>query len=263
MGTKISLKQLSDEILEKLNNGSGGNASLLREIVSNITVGAANSGTVFPEGQSLTDFAETILKREIAPIFTFSASNSGLKEKGTIINNSTLTMTITKQGTFKFEHVEFYKDNTLLDTQEIVDGTLSYTYNYNNQISTNTSFKAVIYYNNGTSQVTSNIIQFIFVNASYFGAVSDLNVTEGDIIGLNKSIKNTKTATYSNINMLDGRLCYAYPSSFGNLTSIKDGNNFEYINSYTKTVQTVNNENYNVYVLTDSVSVNNFKQIFS
>ena len=55
-----------------------------------------------------------------------------------------------------------------------------------------------------------------------------------------------------------------YPSSFGKLTSIKDANNFEYINSYTLLEITYNDVAYNVYVLTDAVTVEGgFKQAFS
>ena len=55
-----------------------------------------------------------------------------------------------------------------------------------------------------------------------------------------------------------------YPASFGVLSSIKDANNFEYINSYTYKTIEYDGVTYNVYVLTDAVTVEGaFKQTFS
>ena len=54
-----------------------------------------------------------------------------------------------------------------------------------------------------------------------------------------------------------------YPKSFGALTSIKDANNFDYINSYTRSEMTYNDVDYYVYILTDPVTITGFKQAFS
>ena len=54
-----------------------------------------------------------------------------------------------------------------------------------------------------------------------------------------------------------------YPQSFGALTSIKDSNNFEYINSYTRSEMVYNEVDYYVYILTDPVTITGFKQIFN
>jgi hypothetical protein len=64
--------------------------------------------------------------------------------------------------------------------------------------------------------------------------------------------------------MTNQRVVYMYPKSFGNLTSIKDVNNFDYINSYTLLTITFEEIVYNVYVLTDITSMEvGFKQVFS
>ena len=54
-----------------------------------------------------------------------------------------------------------------------------------------------------------------------------------------------------------------YPQSFGALTSIKDSNNFEYINSYTQSTISYNNVDYYIYILTDPVEIDEFKQTFN
>ena len=80
---------------------------------------------------------------------------------------------------------------------------------------------------------------------------------------LTKIVKNTKAYDWNNVTLNDEHYCYAYPASLGNLTSIKDANNFEYINSYTKsTVAFANGANYNVYVLTDPVTITGAKQSY-
>ena len=91
------------------------------------------------------------------------------------------------------------------------------------------------------------------IAASYYG------VGTADI----KVLKNSKAFTWDNINCYDDVLVYKYPKSFGKLTSIKDANNFEYINSYTYTEEDINNIIYSVYTLTDAMTVENAKQIYS
>lgn len=52
MTTKIAIKQLSQEVIDLIN--AGGRGTLLRDIISNVAVGAAPVGTKFPQGQDLT-----------------------------------------------------------------------------------------------------------------------------------------------------------------------------------------------------------------
>ena len=54
-----------------------------------------------------------------------------------------------------------------------------------------------------------------------------------------------------------------YPSSYGELSSIKDANNFEYINSYSKSISAYNGVEYFIYILIDPVTITEFKQVFS
>jgi hypothetical protein len=78
-----------------------------------------------------------------------------------------------------------------------------------------------------------------------------------------KILNPNKRYTFEHINMTSARFAYAYPSSYGEITSIKDANNFEYIQSYTKTVMENDGVEYLVYILTDPVTITDFKQIFS
>lgn len=245
--------------------GSGGDAKLTENITSNVLVGAAPANTLFKKDTTFTEFAKKILLKEIAPTITFNATNSGLKEVGTSVSGSKLTTNITSLGTGTVTSIEFYEGSNLLDTQSYVAGTNSYSFNYTNTITTNTTFKTIVYYTkaDGTNSTINQTKSITFVYASYYGTVSTLTPVESDIKSLNKSIKNTKAFTWNNITVTDERFCYAYPKSFGALTSIKDANNFEYIGSYTKSTIQIDSVDYYLYVLTDPTTGSGFKQIYN
>ena len=243
-------------------NASGGDAEITENITTNIEVGGVPSGATIAEGTTLTELAKRMFVKETAPTTTFAASGSGVKEVGTSVT-PTLTLNITSTGTGTPQSIEFYSGSTLLDTQAYVSGTNSYTFTMD-AISDTTTVKGVLNYKksdntNGTVEKTAT---YTFVMASYYGAVATAPTDKAGITALTKAVKNAKgyTATF---NLSNQRSCYCYPASMGNLTSIKDANNFEYLSSYTKTTVAVDGVDYNVYTLTDSVTASGFKQIYA
>ena len=80
--------------------------------------------------------------------------------------------------------------------------------------------------------------------------------------GVSHLVLTSKNYT-STIDLVDGCTCFIYPKYFGKLTTIKDANNFEYINSYTLTERNLDGVDYYIYALTDPVTITNFKQSFS
>ena len=239
--------------------GGTGDSSLTADVTSNLAVGAIPSGTTLPEGTTFTEFAQKLLITEIAPTTTFTASGSGVKEIGTSVT-PTLTLTITNKGTGTPTAIKFYSGSTLLDAQNYVEGTNTYTHTLSEAITENTTVKGVLEYTKSdeTAATIEKTAAYTFVLASYYGAVTTAPTTLADITALTKNVKNTKAQT-ATFNLSNQRSCYCYPSSFGNLTSIKDANNFEYLASYTKTVV----GDYNVYTLTDPVTATGFKQIYA
>ena len=241
----------------------GGDSETTEDVTANTTVGGISSGDTVLSGTSLTEVLKKLLIIEIAPTTTFTASGSGVKEEGTSVT-PTLTLNITNAGTGTPVSISFYSGSTLLDTQDYVSGTNTYTYTMETAISTDTTVKGVLSYkksddSNATIEKTAS---YTFVMASYYGAVSTAPTTQADIIALTKNVKNTKAYTTTYV-LSNQKSCYCYPASFGNLTSIKDANNFEYIQSYTKTNVSVDGVSYNVYTLTDPVTIASFKQIFA
>lgn len=98
---------------------------------------------------------------------------------------------------------------------------------------------------------------------SYYGVIDDKAFTIEDIPNLTPMKSNAKKYT-CNYRLDNQKSVYIFPASFGVINSIKDANNFEYINSYTFTTIEYDDVLYNVYVLTDAVTIDgSFKQIFS
>ena len=95
---------------------------------------------------------------------------------------------------------------------------------------------------------------------SYYGVINTNSID--NVNNLTNILRTSKSSTLT-FNMTNQRVVYMYPKSFGNLTSIKDANGFEYIDSYTLSTMTLDGVEYNVYILTDAVTINGFKQIFN
>lgn len=98
---------------------------------------------------------------------------------------------------------------------------------------------------------------------SYYGTIEDkiFDITDVDSLTAISNSAKDYTGVY---NLDNQKSVYMYPASFGEIDSIKDANNFEYINSYTFVTIKYDEVMYNAYILTDAVTVEGgFKQIFS
>lgn len=103
---------------------------------------------------------------------------------------------------------------------------------------------------------------------SYCGGIStvgDLGPSEAEIKGLTKYLQSDNKGEIS-IDLSSECIVYAYPAIFGELSSVKDQNGFEYLGtdgSFGKATTSVNGQSYYVYWLKSPVTVNKFKFIFS
>lgn len=101
------------------------------------------------------------------------------------------------------------------------------------------------------------------VYPSYFGKVAaDAAVTADVVTALTKVLNASRAMTPAPQSLSNQRLCYAYPKSFGTLTSVRDGNNFETLTAYTRTELTIGGVAYYVYTLTTPVTADSVKQIY-
>lgn len=268
-----------------------GNAELEKDITSNVTCGAAGEGTFFKKGTTLTELAEKLLRKDITPtISTSFPDTTTIKEIGTTLASTTLKLSITNLSkvTVPIKEINFYVENTKIETKAFVNGTSNYTCTYTptTPINSSITLKAELVY--GSNQKASGTGTISFVYASYYGTINKqtLDVTDGNSLttamGLTnntatlpfgkftKSIKSVKGLTWSGATLNDERYCYLYPSGLGDLSNIKDGNNFEYLTNGSTIKSTITiksasgaSAQYLVYILKDPVTGTNFKFIYS
>lgn len=104
-------------------------------------------------------------------------------------------------------------------------------------------------------------LQVKAVYKSYFGVVEKtFEPSEASILSLGGLLNGSRALSKAGLSFADSKLCYAYPASFGKLTSIKDGNGYEVLSSYTQTEVNVNGISYYCYVLTYEVSASGVTQ---
>lgn len=257
--------------------GSGGDAVLTEQIVSNVTVGAANAGSVFKKDMSFTDFAKKILTKDVAPSITAATFKDkgtnnavGIREKGVTVSGVDFAVTISA-GTMdrsKLKEVNFYVGSTKVKTIAINTNN-NYSFSYTGNITNNTTVKAELVYDGTKTSTKSATYEFIY--ARFFGKTS-VDLDSSNISTFLTSA--TKTVVKGNgytgtIDLNDERFVYAYPASYADLKSIKDGNGFEQIDGYTPQIITISyptnsdSVQYKVYTLDDPATGTGFKQIYS
>ena len=109
-------------------------------------------------------------------------------------------------------------------------------------------------------KVATGSVSVRFVGLSYSGVVpSDFVANDANVKALTSALVDSRSReiTFSPANQ---KICIAYPKEFGVAASIKDGNGFDYIDSYTRSEIIIDNEEYYVYLLNDATSVINLKQ---
>ena len=239
-----------------------GAGALQEAITSNIAVGWIPAGTTLAAGTSIESIIRQMLVTYITPTLSLAAKSwvSLINYVGDTVANPQFDVTAVR-GSGTFTTVQLLAGSTLSDSQSMTGTTATLTYTGN--VTTDTTFKAYVEDNGQT--INSNTVTIKFVQGSYFGQVADTvtNPTAADITALTKLKNTAKGYTANNISMTYGKLLYAYPASYGDLTSIKDANNFEYITSYTKSTVNVNGVSYNCYLMTDATGVTGFKQIYA
>lgn len=270
VATCYKFRQESHIPYENFVNNSSGNVYYSNPSVGR-TVGGVTKGDVFENASVQTVFDKLFEPEYIKPSITVTLT--GVKNIYNKITENLSEVTIkanVTKGSKNIANVKFYVNNTLVytTTEGIANGgTFSYTYKFASP--TNKTFTVKASCEDVTSvSVNSSAKTVTFVPASYYGIFEkgtntseDFNATADDIKGLKNTLKNTKTFTYSNFNITYGRVVYAYPSSFGNLSSITSSG-FEMFDSFTKETMVIDNYEYLVYYLTDNAGGNNITYEF-
>lgn len=234
-------------------------AKLEQSLTVSNPVGSATNGKTYAKDTQLETILRDILIKEEAPTLTLNISPS--KTLYDVVENTVSAVAmnaVVGKKTYNLSKIEYYVNNVLKHTQNITTGG-TYTYNVSFSPATNSDFtlKAIVYDSRaGTPMSTTKSTNVKFVGKSYYGFVAD-NIgipTESQVKALqNNVLKDTKNLKYSNITFDYNKVVYAYPSSFGNLTSIKDEiGNFDYTSSFSKQNLTIDSIAYTLYIQNDA-----------
>ena len=256
--------------------GSGGTSGdcegiLTEDItVMGTTVGNFKENDILLEGDTFTTVMKNMLTKEIVPSYSMptisiNSNVSGIKEVGISVN-PIISVTFNKNDGGTITLVEIYRGNELINSKTNPNSPYSFTESIT-LTTAQVTYKAKISYEDGPikntnlgnpyptgqikagSKTSGNTSAIVPVYASYIGVIDSAY----EVSSLNKIVKNTKAYTYK-YSMSNQRIVYLYPSSFGELTSIKDENNFENLDSFAKTLITINGVSYIEYKLINTAS---------
>lgn len=218
-----------------------------------------------------------LLNPLVKPTWSFT-TDTYLYEKGSAISPK-LKVVINSKGNANITSIVYKQYNTVLETQTYVDGTTQYIcdklVNITEPSDTNTiNLTAILNYNyDGTEYSDTQKIKIKFVPPSFKGVlttnqINEITSTSGDtirdLIGVpnNKILQETRAVTINELAFINSRVVYMYPSNLGELTSVKDANNFEVLNSFTKLSSKINKLDYNIYIMTDTATLDDGTLIF-
>ena len=227
------------------------------EIVADVAIGNVTVGKTYPIGTKFEEIITDMLTQYLVPeiVLTINPTATLYDIVEATVDKITMYASVTKK-TSEIAKVEFLVNGAVKNT--LVDnvtggGLFEYIYEPDIAINSDTTFKVVVTdAKDGTSNATKAIK---FVGKSYYGIVADTvgTPTEAIVKTLNSELKDTRKYVYSGITTDWGKVCYAYPASFGNLTSIKDTiNNLNYTTEFTKSTLMVDGIEYVCYTQTNA-----------
>ena len=239
----------------------------------------ANGATIPAKGKTLDEFLEDLVSNSIPPSFSAPSVSIGASPGATSYEIGynpgmvTLNSSFSKNDGGNATSTMFYKGGTALGTgvntnsPGSITSSVGYsvTVNYAAGTATKNDNLGTPFPNTITAGSTSNSLSFTTYSKRYWGGISvPFNTTTiYDITALsplpssdNSGGSKSKT---TDINITGTQYAYyAYPATNADLTSIMY-NNFESINTFTKTIVQIKNaqgytQNYKVYTSNDSFS---------
>jgi len=188
-----------------------------------------------------------------------------VREKGTTVSSVTMTATTVKKSD-NITSVTHFRNGVLVNTVSSPNpagGSDAFT--ESTSFSDNMSFYAKVF--DGTTLVQSNTVSYPFVYPYYYGA-GVAGKTPAQVAALTKAVVSSNANYNVSFTSANGDVYYfAYPASYGNLTSILDENGFEVLSSFTKTVGSITgldttSVSYNIYAFNNPVIAGTTNFIF-
>ena len=236
--------------------------------LTSVSVGGIDDG-IDLNGLSLHEIINRMLYPDKKPEATASivcSPNRNTFEIGESATIVRVTVNVTKT-TNNIASVALYANNTLVEnrTVGVADGG-TINFELNRQV-TNTvpaSYYQVKVADSAQYGVDINLPAINFYYPIYYGVVNESvtinNITEAQIEAMTKSVgaKGNKTFKYSTNNQ---RMVFAYPSTYGTLSSILDANGFEQIKAFERVTLRIVNQagtsiNYYVYMNNANTNTN-------
>jgi hypothetical protein len=252
-GTTITIAD--DGTISAVGGGAAGGD--VADFVSNTVVGAIPKNTDLT-GKTSMEILKMALVSYVNPSATVSYSqpNTVLKKGQTF--DLTITVSGINKGTNDVAELILIKDGTVLETIPYVTGTNSYEFSPITGINADCSFQIKVGDTQGKQYSTTK--SYSFVDPYYIGATDDIP-TADTVITLTEIVEAKSNKT-KKVNAADQYVVYAYPASYGSLSSIIDGNGFENLTDYTKISLTINGVAYNCYHTTGKKSMTNFSYTY-
>jgi hypothetical protein len=177
-------------------------------------------------------FNEILQLGYAAPTISLSCSPAqSLREKGTSVASVAFTATTTKFSE-DITEVTHFRNGILVDTEAapIAAGGVE-TYTNNTAFTDTMTFYSKVY--DGTTLVQSNTVTYSYVYPYYYGADVPA-ITAANVALLTKSVIASDANLNESFTTSSGDVFYfAYPASYGALTSILDENGFETFSDWT------------------------------
>ena len=229
-----------------------------------VAVGGFKKGDK-PQNMTFKEFADQLLHPYVATSgvgLTLTPTNGGTFEMGSSQSVTGATVRWTA-GSQQVNKAEVLTGGSPVG-EAIVSSGSSISVSFTDTVTANKTFTARA--TDQTASYTGGSVSFNFVYPFYWGVLaSGTELNSDNIKGLTKSItaKGQKTVSYTTSGVQQA--VFAYPASYGDLTSIMDQNNFENKDTFTKSVVQVTGldgtaQNYNVYV--SNVNVQGFSYTF-
>ncbi len=249
-----------------IGSGAGGDTSYTNLTPVPVTQGGITAGSTF-DNIALQEMWDKFLYPYQAPLASLSTVPiHGLYEKGFIIDQVILTAISTKRDNDIIE-MELFRGVSLLEHVSPVNPEgQTVVYTELNDVISNTTFKVTV--RDVHSMVTSSRT-FSFANPYFYGVGSkSLSVTQVQELTKQVVTKSNKTYAFSPTNQV---YYFAYPQSYGLLSSIKDTNNFETLDDWTVRSEIFNtngsyfldnNVSYYVYEFKNLTTQVNFNNTF-
>lgn len=235
--------------------GSGSDDNVA-DWVTNVSCSGLNSGVDLTGMTALEILKKITRKYTNANATVVWSETNTLLEKGDSINLNVSVKNFIS-GDFPVSKVSLYRGSTLLE-EKTASGTV--TFSTVNNITTDTTFSIKLTDANNVT-VTISTKTYKFVYPTYTGLTNTIPTLDTDVTALTKLIREKApyTNTYAPSNEY---IVFCYPQSYGNITSILDGNGFENLQEYAVHSITINSIVYNVYCTTSKLTSTGLKYTF-